>query len=104
MTTIRSKRLRDSAKGQQCTFQIPMVCSHDTETTVLCHLPDESKGMARKSDDIIAAFGCASCHDVIDRRSRAKTMLYDEDREFFMRRAMVRTWRKWIEMGLVRIV
>lgn len=97
---IISNRLRDSAEGEQCTLQIAGVCNHRTDTTVLCHLPDESHGMARKSDDICAVFGCAACHDAIDGRAGS---LSTEDRLFYMRRAMVRTWRRWIALGLVRV-
>jgi len=99
---IESKVLRDSAKGEQCTFQIASVCSGDTATTVLCHLPDESHGFGRKSDDISSAFGCASCHDVIDGRVH-QFALTAEDRLYYSHRAMKRTWRRWIEMGLLTI-
>lgn len=95
---IRSQKLRDSAKNEECTLQIYEVCNHDPATTVLAHLPDESHGMAQKADDFSSCFSCSSCHDVIDGRKNANI-----DREFYMRRAMVRTWRRWIEMGLVKI-
>lgn len=97
---IESKKLRASARGEDCTLNIAGVCSYDSATVVLCHLPDESHGMARKSDDICAAFGCAACHDAIDGRAGS---LSAEDRMFYMRRAMVRTWRRWIALGLVRV-
>ena len=102
---IRSKKIREAARGQDCTFNIAYVCNYDNTTTVLAHLPDESHGMGQKADDISAAFCCSACHDVIDRRE-----FYDfEDiadgnsREWYMRRAMVRTWRKLIEMGVIKI-
>lgn len=96
---IHSQALRDSASGELCTIQIAGVCNYDRSTTVLCHLPDESHGTARKSDDISAAFGCNACHDVIDGRA---PYLFDEgERDWYMRRAQVRTLRRWIEMGLV---
>ena len=98
---IVSKKLRDSAKGEDCTFNIADVCNYDNETTVLCHLPDESHGGARKSDDISAGFGCSRCHDVLD--GRYTYPLSDADREFYMRRAQTRTLRRWIELGLVII-
>src|SRR3990167_9253871 len=65
---VRSNAIRMSAKGEECTFQIPGVCNGNPETTVLCHLPDESHGMGHKADDISAAYGCAACHDAIDSR------------------------------------
>lgn len=98
---IRSQKLRDSARGQDCTLQIAGVCENQIDTTVLAHLPDESHGVSRKSDDISACFACEYCHDVIDRR--VMFPLCEEDREFYMRRAITRTMRRWIEMGLVVI-
>ena len=101
---IRSQKLRDSAKGQECTIQCPSVCSHDPDTTVLAHLTNESHGMGLKADDVSACFACSSCHDWIDRRTMSPYFPDGSDREWYMRRAMVRTWRRWIEMGLVKIV
>lgn len=36
---IRSKALRNSARGQLCKLQLLGVCQGGTETTVLAHLP-----------------------------------------------------------------
>ena len=60
-------KLRKAAKGRECTFQIHPVCNMNPETVVLCHLPSDS-GMGQKSPDWWAAYGCSSCHDVIDGR------------------------------------
>ena len=105
---FRSNKLRDSARDQACTFQIPGICNYDLKTVVLCHLPDDSGTgkMAGKSEDICAAFGCSACHDLIDRRVIIPAFLqrqFDEDREFYMRRAMLRTWRKWLEMEVLKV-
>ncbi|WP_210255108.1 nuclease domain-containing protein [Ochrobactrum sp. MC-1LL] len=48
---IVSTKLRKSAKGQPCSFQIPGICNHDADTTVLCHAPSEVKGMGNKGHD-----------------------------------------------------
>ncbi|MGR3221211.1 MAG: DUF1364 domain-containing protein [Candidatus Anammoxibacter sp.] len=101
-TALESKALRDSAKGEECTLQITFVCHGNPATTVLCHLPDESHGMGKKSDDISAAFGCSACHDVIDGRVPTPPLV-KADMDFYMRRAQTRTLRRWIEMGLVKI-
>lgn len=98
---IRSQKLRDSARGEDCTFQIPGVCNGNPETVVLCHLPDESHGMGRKSDDICSAYGCDQCHAAIDRR--IKSELTDYGFVYYAQRAMVRTWRRMIEKGLIKI-
>ena len=98
---MKSTALRESARGEQCTVQIVGICNGDTETTVLAHLPDESGGMGRKSDDISVCYSCSSCHDAIDRR--VKSISLECDREWYLRRAMIRTWRRMVETGLITI-
>ena len=61
-------KLRKSAQGRECQIRIPGVCNGNPETVVLCHLP--GGGMGAKRHDIHGAYGCSSCHDEIDRRTR----------------------------------
>ena len=98
---IESKAIRNAANGELCTVQIAGICRHSTETTVLAHLPDESGGMGRKSDDLSGVFACDLCHDCIDGR-RPWGGEY-EAREWYQRRAQVRTWRRLVELGIVSI-
>ena len=99
---MRSNAIRMSARGEDCTFQIPGVCNHNPETTVLAHLPDESRGMGRKAGDFCAAHACSSCHDAID--GRVNSAGWDsENSEWYMRRALVRTWRRLIQTGVIKI-
>lgn len=95
---IISTKLRNSAAGQTCTFQIPGVCSHNAETTVLCHAPSEVSGMGSKGHDFHAAFGCHTCHEALDQRRLGKV-----ERLFYWLRGMMRTQAIWIERGLVII-
>lgn len=95
---IVSSKLRASAKGQPCTFQIPGICNHDPATTVLCHLPSEVKGMATKSDDFFAVFGCMNCHEVLDNYGLSR-----EESLYYSLRALARTWRFWVTSGLIFI-
>jgi len=99
---IKSRKLKQSAKGEECTFNIVGVCNYNEETVVLCHLPDESKGMGKKSDDISSAYGCYSCHDAIDGRKASSE--YAEHSEWYMRRAQTRTLRRFVEQGLVKVL
>jgi hypothetical protein len=93
---IVSKRLRDSARGQDCTLRF-LACNGDPATTVLCHLPSliGLKGMAMKTPDYWAVFGCSYCHERLDRY---------EDRVdvWTIMRALERTWEIWFDMGLLR--
>lgn len=93
---IISQKLRDSAKGEACTFQIAGVCNGNSETTVLCHLPSDVKGIGNKSDDFHAAFGCSACHEAIDQHRLSR-----EEQLFYCLRALQRTFRRWVERGLV---
>jgi hypothetical protein len=96
----RSKNLRNSARGQDCTLNVVGVCNYQSETTVLAHLPDESgtAAVGSKTDDWCACFACSDCHRWIDGYEGGKG-----ERFWYIRRAMIRTWRKWIEMGLINI-
>ena len=98
---IESQDMRDAANGMPCTLNIAGVCLHTTDTTVLCHFPDESHGGSRKSDDISAGFGCAACHDVID--GRRKHNFAPGEKDWYLRRAQVRTLRILIGMGVIKI-
>lgn len=102
MTSIESQEIRGAARNHPCTMNIAGVCNYDPATTVAGHLPDESHGISRKSDDISLCFICCACHDVIDGRAPWPP---DEKqhREWYFRRAMVRTWRSLIGLGIVRI-
>lgn len=98
---MKSKALRDSARDEACTVQIAGVCNYLWETTVLAHLPDESNGMGKKPDDISVCYSCSSCHDAIDGRVRSAEL--ESDREWYLRRAMIRTWRRFHEKELIKI-
>lgn len=94
-------KVRKSAEGENCTFQIAGVCNYDPATTIYAHLPDESNGMGKKSDDISGAYACSDCHDLIDGRNKQKFAFKPEDIEWYMRRAQTRTLRRLIEKGVV---
>jgi hypothetical protein len=66
----RSTPIRASARGEECTIRLPMVCNFETDTTVLCHSNklEDGKGMGLKAPDHCAAYGCSACHDVVDGR------------------------------------
>ncbi|WP_192258607.1 nuclease domain-containing protein [Mesorhizobium caraganae] len=95
---IISSKLRASAKGQPCMFQIPDICQPNNETVCLCHLPSDIKGMGNKSDDFHAAFGCYSCHQVIDNHRLSKELEL-----YYSMRALQRTLRNWVTRGLITI-
>lgn len=94
--------IRQAARGELCTVQVAGICRHTTETTVLAHLPHEGGIMGGKVDDLSSCFACDMCHSVID---GVRPWPGDEGmhREFYLRRAMVRTWRRLVEKGVINI-
>jgi hypothetical protein len=94
---VVSKKLRDSARGQDCTLKTQW-CEPNNETVVLCHLPSEVKGMGNKSDDWHAAFGCASCHQAIDHHRFPREVELS-----FIIRGLQRTHKIWRDTGRIII-
>ncbi|MCO6050886.1 DUF1364 domain-containing protein [Mesorhizobium sp. RP14(2022)] len=92
------QKLRDSARGRDCTFEIPGVCNRNPETSVLCHAPSEVKGMGSKGHDFNAAIGCCACHAALDEHR-----LDREDELRIWLRGCQRTLTIWIEAGLVMV-
>lgn len=95
---VISQKLRDSARGKDCTLRLFGVCNFNPETTVLAHLPCGHKGVGMKGPDHMAVFACSACHDVIDSRSRR----YEVEPGDFLR-ALAETQMQWIESGLMTI-
>lgn len=60
---IRSKKIRASAKGEDCQIRVEG-CNRDNNTTVFCHL--DGGGTGGKSSDLFGVYGCSSCHAKVD--------------------------------------
>jgi hypothetical protein len=98
--TRKFQKLRDSARGEDCTLQIHPYCNGNPETVVLCHLPSGS-GMGQKSPDWFAVYGCSTCHDIIDGRFNAAMTIHA--REQAVTRGLFRTWERMIDKGLIKL-
>jgi hypothetical protein len=100
------QKLRDSARGMECTLRLPGICQGGTETTVLAHLHSGIglKGTGMKVPDWWAVFACHACHDVLDRRRKIVPV---GDPNIFLHiyaaAAVQRTWAIWFELGLLRV-
>ena len=92
--------LRNEAKGRGCMVRLPDICNHNSETTVLAHIRLSGvSGMGLKADDLLGAWACSACHDVIDRRFRT-----DLDRDYVRLahlEGMVRTIAQLRKEGLI---
>lgn len=99
---IRSNKIRQAARGEQCTVQIVGTCRRDPETVVFAHLPDVSHGMALKASDHCGVFCCASCHDMIDGRTKPSDE-FKTHKDWYLRMAYQRTMARLFEVGVVRV-
>lgn len=93
-TKIRSKKIRQSAKGENCTLRIPGICNGNPKTVVFCHAPSRYKGTATKSDDFWGAYGCSHCHKEIDNA-------YTDEAIYYWMPAIYETQKRLFEKGLI---
>jgi len=98
---IVSKKIRQSAKGQECTVRIPGTCNYNPETTVFAHL--NGGGMSPKTDDLEGAYCCSSCHDALDGRRQLKGLLTSDDLYVYHLEACIETRRILYDAGLINI-
>ena len=91
-------KLTKSAQGRPCTLNIAGVCNYDPTTVVGCHIDSEEKGISRKSPDWFLVFGCSACHTALDQH-----LISEQDRLFYANRGLLRTWKIWIEEGLIKL-
>lgn len=93
-----SAKLRKSAKGRECMVRIPNYCNGNNDTTVLAH--QNGGGAGTKHSDLLAAFCCSGCHDVVDGRVRTKAFTKDEI-DLMLLEGVMRTQQWWLDNGLV---
>ncbi|MDG1315018.1 MAG: DUF1364 family protein [Flavobacteriaceae bacterium] len=89
---VVSKSLRDFARNQECTLQMPW-CNHDTETTVHCHVRKYGlTGLGQKPTDIHGFHACSECH-------RRESEAGDDD----ILRAVFITQIRLIQEGIIKV-
>lgn len=93
---IISKKLRDSARGQECTLRAEG-CNYNPDTVVMAHVPCGHKGIGMKGPDNIAIFACSACHDLLDGRRPGELDPWD------VIRALAETQIYWIENKLLTV-
>lgn len=96
----KTSKIRQSAKGQQCTVGIPQICNGNPETVVLAHL--NGGGMGAKHPDIHAAFSCSACHSWLD-GGYANTGYNRDIRDLWHLQAVIRTQLILIKQGLMEV-
>jgi len=60
----QSLKITQSAEGEGCQVRLDGVCNFNPETTIFAHLG--GAGMGTKQPDLMGAYCCSSCHDVVD--------------------------------------
>lgn len=89
---IVSKKIRQSAKGENCSLRVTQCSGNDT--VVLAHLNSEYKGIGNKSPDIFGIYCCARCHYMLD-----QNIINHKDQL----RALQETQIKLYQKGLIEI-
>ena len=96
-------KIRESAKGQNCTVRLVGICNHNPETVVLAHYRMAGTcGMGMKPSDIQAAYACSRCHDASD--GRLKTDLSPDEIQTAFAEGVMRTQQILIKQGLLKVV
>lgn len=90
-------KYRKSAKGKDCQIRIPEHCETDNRTVCLAHLG--GAGWALKKLDIHGAYGCQTCHDVVD--GRIKSIYKKELLKLWHLEGVIRTQEIMVEDGLI---
>lgn len=98
--TFRSKKLLDSARNAPCL--VPGCTDGRPETVVAMHSNHlaDGKGRSLKAADYRVAFGCATCHALIDGQAGK---LSAEGRDELWEAAHRATVAYWFEKGIVRV-
>ena len=65
---MKSKKIRNSARGEDCQVRIPGICNFNPETTIPAHI-GHGGGTGMKASDLEIAYCCSDCHDLIDQRT-----------------------------------
>lgn len=77
----KTSKIRQSARGEDCTINLEGVCNYNPETVVWAHSNDQKhgKGMGLKANDEWGAYACFSCHSCVDGQSKRPSWLTKED-------------------------
>lgn len=94
---MRSKKIKGSAKGEDCSLRLAGCAS--AETTILAHI-GRRRGMGYKCSDSFAVYACSNCHDIIDGRAKSEFSKVELQAEKL--RALEETQEKLINKGLLK--
>ncbi|MDE1179480.1 nuclease domain-containing protein [Paraburkholderia sp.] len=79
--TYRNKKIRESARDEECLVRLPGACLHRPDATIWSHYRGSAGGKAGalKADDLCGAFACTACDAVYDgQRPPPEGMTYSD--------------------------
>ena len=91
-TKIVSKKIRASAKFENCTLRVDC---RNHNSVVFAHLNTNFKGIGNKSPDLFGVYACDVCHILLD----SGQVDYQDQL-----RALTETQMRLYEKGLIKII
>jgi len=94
-------KITKSAAGEECMVRIIGYCNGNPETTILAHVNGVrfKHGTGIKVNDVLAAYCCSSCHDVLD--GRVMSNYTRDELKLYHYEGVLETQLKLIEKGLL---
>lgn len=97
---MSTSKLRQEARGRECQVRLPGICNGNSETVILAHIRMIGiSGIGMKAPDILGAWCCSACHDVVD--GRQPTFMDRADVENALWRGVGRTINGLLREGWV---
>lgn len=96
-------KIRQSARGEDCTINLPGVCNYNLESVVWAHSNryEHGKGMGLKAKDEHGAYACYDCHMTYDRQRKRPEHLSLENVEDAFTMAMIKSRQILKDKGLI---
>jgi hypothetical protein len=96
-------KITESARGEMCSIRLPKACLFHPETVVWAHASGSAagKGIGMKCHDLLGAYACHVCHDIVDRRRPAPVGMTREEIELAFWEGHARSVLRLIEKGLI---
>jgi hypothetical protein len=91
---MANSKIRQSAKGEECSLRVSDSCTDEYGSVVACHLNSNYRGVGIKSPDLFVVYACFFCHQLLD-----KSEVSAEDQL----RASQETQMKLLNKGLINI-
>lgn len=92
--------LRKYAQGKPCMIG-SIYCTCNPEETVLAHWRDSTTGMGKKECDLLGAWACSKCHDLVDGRLYDPNISHNERMELHIE-GMIRTQQQLVRDGIIK--